>query len=553
MPRYHFMNGFEAGAYLHRDERKLKPSYKRRCPACGSANISVQVALVDERHTFALSPEKSHPQRQGKIYPYQEYRSLSCDSCGFHWHTEPTGRWSTQHDRYTGEPYDPRPCLVVDENRVPVREAQDFRRASQIASGRFSDVALDSALTHAPVCVFTGAGASVPFGFPSATQFQLPDWGQVDLHTLLLEDMPGHGTLTAFLDQAVNGSERLSLADRAARDVEVLMEVLLRLQDLIVQEGGDTGFESIRGDLGRALASWFIFGNFLSDSDYAVPPLTTMLWSKEAHSMIGSSTYFRMVRGLLEWLCRELFTRCSVPTTQGLELAKHTLGPFLSHLRSITGGPLAIFTTNYDLSLEYVLGDVLVDGFDYSRPVTSVYYERDGTGVPLPRIMFRPEVWLGCSTYALFHLHGAANYFVDPRTADCFCVDSNPRLVQNMHQLAWQSELPLLLGGIAPATCKDRYLYAPYFGVPYDYLAECLHHARVCVMIGYSCRDDVVKQFIVRSLATNDSLRFVVIGKGTPSTHFLDAVPPDRFAYRDTGFDESSALWAAQEAANLVG
>jgi hypothetical protein len=79
--------------------------------------------------------------------------------------------------------------------------------------------------------------------------------------------------------------------------------------------------------------------------------------------------------------------------------------------------PSADLPTNYDLTM---LGEMLVDGLDSPHPVTGSHYHLySKTPFPLSRVIFKPEVWLHCQTHALFHLHGAANYFVDPKTSHC--------------------------------------------------------------------------------------------------------------------------------------
>ena len=550
MPRYYPVNAVEARLYERRDKKRrpeLYPRFVLRCPACDSTETLSQTAFVDETGTFALTPSLSHPSRIGRTYRYQEYRSRVCIGCEFRWHTEPTGRWSTRSDTYSGEPYDPRPCLVQDEAGFPVRERQDFRRATRVKAGRFTDVSLADPIVNSPLIVFTGAGASVPFGFPSAKGFRwaddTSDYILGDVGDLLCGDILRYGTMSEFLLKAPNVRQRTKLAVAAVTDVEIRLEVLLRLQDLIIQEGGDEGFEQVRSDLGNAFTSWFLFGDFLKEEEYAAPPLTTMLQTEATTAITKSSEYFRLVRKILERTCRHVISSCAVPSSEGRTSAKKTVLPFLAQLQAMVGGSLPIYTTNYDLTIEYLLGNELVDGFDYEHPRRDAYYESERVNFPIPRVMFKPDVWHECGRFALFHLHGASNYFVDPRTAECFSVDSNQELIEVMHEVAWTSEIPCVLGAVAPATCKERYLYAPHFGVPYDYLAQGLTATKYCVMIGYSCRDEIIKETIARALSINKDLFFLVIGFGAPSPHFLDVVPEDRFAYWDAGFNEAACSW----------
>jgi transcription elongation factor Elf1 len=176
MPLYYPLEGFEARAYIKLDMKANPPLYRWRCPACNSEKVSINSATIDEKITHAIKPQDVVERKKGQEYRYQEYRYLTCQKCQLTWQFEPTARWSTIPDRLTSEPYDPRPTRLTDEKSGSIiREHADFSRARWQIKGQFSSSEISGDIIHSPVMILTGAGASVPLGFPTSTGFSLTE------------------------------------------------------------------------------------------------------------------------------------------------------------------------------------------------------------------------------------------------------------------------------------------------------------------------------------------------------------------------------------------
>lgn len=520
-----------------------------RCPSCDNwESVQYKAALVDETGTFAIKPQEvaEDPRMAMRKYRYQEYRYLQCDHCWFTWFTEPTGRWSTKPSRLTSEPDDPRPARLIDET--------SGARSDLGQDHRFSNICLTPGITTSPVILLTGAGASVPFGFGAARGYRFPEAERLTLDRIILRNLLRTGSVGEYIGQAP-GRQLLVLAEHYPKDMEILLDVLLRLQQSILHEGGDTEVVKALNENGFPCSSWYVFDE-TGGLRHAYPPLTRALANAAFRGPIESSEYFKDVRKLLESVCMAIMTTYGPPDAVGLQNAREILKPLFDHLRALIPTPLPIFTTNFDQVIEVTLapeGEKLYDGFAPEESGTISVHDTVSS-VTVPFYEYHPQILNEAKKddVCLFHMHGASNYFVDATSGALFLTASKRHELLALQKYAWEVPGKLLLGAIVPATCKDRYLYAEPFALAYDHFYESLRHSRVCVIIGQSGRDYVIRRALYSAAEINEHLRFLVIDRERVPAHLSDVLPADRVDFYGDGLSVRSVEWIVKHTQNLL-
>ncbi len=153
--------------------------------------------------------------------------------------------------------------------------------------------------------------------------------------------------------------------------------------------------------------------------------------------------------------------------------------------------PLPIFTTNYDLAIEkaYELGGAirLIDGF--SRPFATT-----------PR--WSREEYDDYATFVgreimLFKLHGSVDWVCTP-SGTIQRVESRQRDPGGMQTI------------IAYPSRLKKEIHEEPFRTNYDYLLACLLHAKLCVVIGFSFRDQEIVEEIRQAIELNERLELMI-------------------------------------------
>jgi len=164
-------------------------------------------------------------------------------------------------------------------------------------------------------------------------------------------------------------------------------------------------------------------------------------------------------------------------------------------LESNTPGHLPIFTTNYDTAIEDLVDArssdfSLVDGFTegnqrYWLPTVFDHYRAQSNAR---------------RTLLLFKLHGSSTWRLNKKTDQVTkeCI-SEPMSDASDYENA-------LVRPTQTKTIKE----GPY-ETNYRYLRECLSHAELCVVIGFSFRDEVVRRHFAEALAENGRLSVALI------------------------------------------
>jgi hypothetical protein len=158
---------------------------------------------------------------------------------------------------------------------------------------------------------------------------------------------------------------------------------------------------------------------------------------------------------------------------------------------------LPVFTTNYDTAIEDFVDAAghefqLIDGFSTgSRRVWSPDILHGYQAEPADAHKYR---------ILLFKLHGSSTWRLNTRTGK-YTKESTaePAADGSAHENA------LVWPGLTKTIKKGPY------EIHYAYLEESLRHARLCVVIGFSFRDDVIRNHFTHALAANQDLEIAVI------------------------------------------
>jgi hypothetical protein len=569
--------------------RQWSRTYAYRCPACSSDQFSGSHEYVDERHTLALTPRIFD--RRSPILHYQRYVRLICEQCGYLFHIRPEGLWyesplpiewkggvvlkSVPYNpddapdaptATTGEetrlrvctPHEseddrermkdlqakfpwitnrPKPLFTVcGKNPMPVARPQDLKIFDLAAMKRYADYELNPRITHSRTIVLTGAGFSASLGFPTMNDFKacLPSWVSETLGAWL--------GASPFLEYAWN-------------DFEILVELLLRLQRIAALAASTSAFlESVKTMM-HSVESLFVFQESSRVPWACYPPLAHV-GVPATLAQCTRTSHFRQVREMLHAVTKAMVLQTHRPSQEQLEATGVKYHAFLNSLAECNGGPLPLFTTNFDRVVE----DIYKHAADESRVVTGVRRasmrpvllrtrDRDGgirsvqakvQGAPFDASAFA-ELKQG-QDVLLFRMHGCSSWFINRLTTETIemTVDNNEDL-GGAFDLFWRGLEPWVPGIIAPATVKDAYTIAPPFNLAYDYFAEGLKKARIAIIIGQRLRDETLKEMLFWSAQANPTLRYVVVGRdGQASPHVQDAIPADRLTYFASGFPDAS-------------
>jgi len=159
----------------------------------------------------------------------------------------------------------------------------------------------------------------------------------------------------------------------------------------------------------------------------------------------------------------------------------------LTELRNLNTGPLSVFTTNYDLTFEFLPQTPL------SAVVNGLRQERVDP-VWDPRAYREVEAQ---HKFVVYRLHGCSHWFLD-EARGVVTYQPNPELVRRGLQ-------PMV---VFPAGRKTDTRGLEVFAFSYGAFREAVSRARVCLIIGYSFRDQGIQDCVARASA---DMQFIVL------------------------------------------
>ncbi|MCW4016038.1 MAG: SIR2 family protein [Candidatus Bathyarchaeota archaeon] len=549
-------------------------TFPLRCPACNADHYLGINEFVDETNSFAVFPDKIN-------YHYQRYVSMVCMECGYRYHIRPTGKWSTTNyliQLDTSKMYLVKKKVIIDEKtRLPIGKWQDYRILELAKNKRYSNSELNKKIITSKIVILTGAGFSAPLGMPTTREFKkmfspqliskFYEWlgpfyctvSQMLQDKYLTEDIfdkkgnPKSEETTDILDEIYQRMiKRRKNVDKILGDIEILMDTLFRIQRVAATTPEKEKFLDNIRQLSQKNESVFIFREELFKNGW-YPPIS-QAYIHSAFSENLATNHFTIIRAMIREATSSILKSCLHQAKEKQQISTNFHKVLLDELLKINSGPMPIFTTNYDMCIE----DIYNSNNQSSRLITGttnlvgpkLKFEIDDPtdkdkiitlSSPCPTKQVTQNAYLKTEndSIALFHLHGCSSWLIDTTNGITLQINENDDL-ETIIKLVWLSARPFIPGIIFPSTVKDTYTISPPFNIAYDYFSQTLREAKVLVIIGYSGRDETLKEIINWSSKKNQSLQFIVVGKGKEvPCHLKDVIPENRLFYLSNGICEN--------------
>ncbi len=549
-----------------------------RCPLCSSDDYDNHMTFVNEENTFAVHPP-SNLSLNSNFLKYQIYITLMCASCGNRYHIRPRGQWTAAPIVTPFGDNKVRMTEKVSGLSVEIGKWQDYRIVELTPSKRYSTYKLNPSIIKTPVALLTGAGFSAPFGFPTMSELinTLPT-GVMDIlrnwlcpiHITPLEMMKDRYLRSindAYLRKLSRDTgfkknnsvqemyncmyERRKFYDSVFNDIEALMDLLFRIQRIAALEPNENAFADYLRCLWKhhetVSESLFVFQEKLTSRGWY--PATSSTKIHPTRHETSNNPHFQIIRDIIMGTTIETLLSCFRPTEDGLKSGIDLYLPFLNTLFKINNGILPIFTTNYDLLIEdiysatnktndLVTGAENVNSSGFSFKVQykpNMKLETFQPQYPVKLVSHRPYLKTSNKEIALFRFHGCTNWFVDTKSENIIQFDPKED-IEYILPACWFSNGSLVSANIFPATVKDAYTLSPPFDIGYDYFSQVVINAKVLIIIGYSGRDETLKEILLWGAKKNEHIEFIIVGKGNKiSAHLKDVLPKNRVHYLSDG------------------
>jgi len=479
------------------------------CPCCNgrvkpggdysqeAGRIAEVIIKIDERNSWAIPPIGSVP------FVWQEYRFLQClhEDCLHTWGHHPTGKWYSNPLSEEKQRELKRDCNVLRNYDNTIKFYDQVEKFSEDPPVR--------EIQNQNIIIFNGAGLSSALGYPTLTKCfkQLPP--------AVMEN------LIEWLDKAP-----IKIQEAIKWDLEILFDILFYLQKLAIRFPDTSEYFAKLESRFQHVSDFCFNETLLLPSRIFYPPLYPLF----THKSVRSNYYTRhlqTVRNMIGDVANMVMRNYAEPNTQIRKNSDEIFPLLINDLRALNpGNSLAVFTTNYELALEYWC----------KRQNVSLRYF-DG---------MNENIWQPTTNYDLidnsvshFYLHGCSRWAIHLEQENVMGFDNQVeefadniknRLVtgnnqyigfrnantvrfyrynyERMYMDPDQNLYPALL---FPSTVKRRYTHSPPFNYTYQQLLEALKKVKILLIIGYAGRDETFKEIVFKAQHTNPNLQVVIL------------------------------------------
>lgn len=326
---------------------------------------------------------------------------------------------------------------------------------------------MNPAIYKQPLIVFLGAGASVPLGMKTTVEFYewLQSYSEIDYSFL--------GSIAQHIDQP---SEEVN----KRIDVEAILDFLERVIEAgkLLEKLGDA--EHMR--------------NILKKNEELLKQVHKVL--PEVLQLRHTSICVRNLKQNIELHERIKDLVVSHYSEIDKDKAFELYNPIFQEFQNYPCPfhTLPVFTTNYDLAMEKAYehpeaGFRLIDGFERKKRTTPEWSGRFYQEYKSPK---------NGLDVILFKLHGSVDWHLTP-------AGSIQRVEARQRD---PGQLKTIL--IYPSRQK-REIHVEPFRTSYDYLFACLAHAKTCLIIGFSFRDQEIVEELRAAIGINKNLKLGII------------------------------------------
>jgi hypothetical protein len=280
-------------------------------------------------------------------------------------------------------------------------------------------------------------------------------------------------------------------------------------------------------------------------------PPTSELKIHPARLSATHNSHFQELRDVLMAASVTFLLACFRPPKEMVKVGVDLYLPLFRELYELNRGIIPIFTTNYDLSIEDIFAEAKKDSdlitaaeesslpsFTITAHIPKGSPKNVSMKYPVRNVSHQPYLQLRRQQVALFHLHGCVNWFVDTKSGNVIQIDPRDDL-EYILPLSWFNS-GLIPANIVPAAVKDAYTISPPFDIGYDYFSQVITQSKILIIVGYSGRDDTLKEILLWGVNVNKECRFIVVGRGNNvSPHLLDVLPQNRVHYFGGGISDN--------------
>lgn len=300
-------------------------------------------------------------------------------------------------------------------------------------------------------CLFLGAGASIPFGYPATREF--------------MNDLPQSITDDILFNEIVP-----ILGDIKNLDIETVL----------------TKIDEIDNHINKDLKKETFVSKYLFQPDKRV---ITKENGKEVNETI-ERYYTRksiQISNLKKHVYEHIYdTYKEAPYLKSKDL-EHPVKTYFKLFQTIAGSNTSIFTTNYDLCVESSFWDYGQD--DYAKDLSTGFENK------LNSLQFTGIYDENCS-FHLFKLHGSVDWKRDPQNHSVIIRYKQPKVYD-------LNEHPLLFPG-------EKFIKTFPFDVLHSEFKKRLLTKNSCIVIGFSFRDEYLNEVFEDVMKINKELKIII-------------------------------------------
>lgn len=345
--------------------------------------------------------------------------------------------------------------------------------------------------------IFLGAGASKPFGIPTMQAF-VDEFGK---------EIETNGSKEE--KQLYSNIKRLLKEHYSAIDLEIVLTLLNDMAHGINSNTLGPSFayyreSTYKHDWSQAIKT--------GENSYLLPPKIIGKDVGVSRNKIAEKLKDNLKKFIKENCITDNIKKIVevydqffdfLSSIRSIKLSKNTSTSIINKTTQVDGHfvfPINIFTTNYDHCIEIYCkkrGIKFIDGFQgdsFGRMVLNAVQEN--------REFFKQKREFDIG---IFKLHGSIDWYKEKNSNE---IIKSQILLLNRANLIDGGEIE---GEVMIYPTQEKYLFRDPFFEMFHFLKEELKYKHVCLVIGYSFRDEAIKNIFIDAVNQNPKLKIVLL------------------------------------------